>query len=143
MATADRKARNRRTVDLLFGVFAEIGIVGTARVWSWDVPPAQQAPFGAAVSVGALTAAFVLVAAAMFVRAGAPRMSPGLVFAALVAVWAVVACLGVMVFWTLAAMQVLLWWQLLFTTGSAAVLGVGLANVWDRSRRERAGRGAA
>lgn len=142
MATAGQKGRNRRTVDLMFGVFAELGLAGTLWVWSWGGAAAEQAPLGAPASVGALTAAFVLVAGAMVVRARASRSSSGAMLAALVGVSAVVACLAVMVFMTLAAGDTLLWWQLLWSGGSAAVFGYGLAGVWDRSRRERVGRTA-
>jgi hypothetical protein len=47
MVTADRKARNWRTVDLLFGVSAEIGLATTLLIFSWGGFAADEAPFGA------------------------------------------------------------------------------------------------
>jgi hypothetical protein len=138
MATADQKARNRRTADLLFGLFAELSIVGIALDWSGDGTTTKDAPFGAAISMGALAAAFLLVAAGMLVRSLAARSNRRALLAGLVGVWLAVACLGVMA--RLASAGVVTWLQLQWASVDAAVLGFGLTRTWDRSRQEHINR---
>jgi cyanate permease len=80
-------------------------------------------------------AGLVLVAAALVVRFMDERASTGTVLAAVVAIGLVVACLAGMAFMVQTANPVL-WWQLFWSAGSAAVLGFGLTRV--RSRRRSA-----
>lgn len=141
MATADRKARARRTVDVTCGVIAELGLAGALLVWSRQAQ--DDVPFGPTASVVVVAASMVVVAGAVVVRICVHRLGAGAVLAASVGAWAVVSCLGVMVAMAMSGDDVLLWWHLFWTGGFVAALAVGLTSVWDRSRRERAGHGAA
>jgi hypothetical protein len=118
----------------MFGVFAEMGLAATLWIWSWGGSAADETPFGAAASTGCVTAALVLVAAALVVRFMDERAETGAVLAGLVAVGLVTVIIAVMAFMVLTA-NVTLWFLLLWSAGSAAVLGFGLASrIRDRSR---------
>jgi hypothetical protein len=143
VVTTDRKARNRRVVDLVCGVIAEIGMAGMILIWSWGGLAAEEAPFGAPASVAALTAAVTLLAAALVVRTWPSLRDGGFVFPALVAAWLIVTCLTAMTLIMIVGGDFVLWWQLAWPDGFAAAFAVGLTGVWSRLHREHAGRGVS
>ena len=139
MISADRKSRSQRTTALTCGVMAEV-IMGTmVLIWSGSPMSADRAVFGRGGSIGAMVASMTLLVASLIVIASAPRLSHGVLLAALPMVWLAIGFLGVIAIATVfqqpdIGLPLAFGWILTFPV-AVAVGRAGTRSRQDRTRR--------